>query len=146
MAFVNEIISEADQEKLKAFTFKNPVTNIAITPKKWTINRERDAFLIGLGGQGTYNSEIPMFYALVWKNKVISLATYKKGVGNYRDGAELWWKITGISVPESLKPYKDEIIELIKEAIDAHGSFYKRDHVIRVNFDLIEWPVFFKVN
>ncbi len=144
MAFVNEVISEADKEKLKAFNFKNPVTHEIVSPMYWTIDRQRDVYLFGLGGQGSYDTEIPRFYTLVWKGKKIGLQTFSKGKGDYQSGVELWWKITGISVPESLRPQKEEVMQLIKEAIDAHGSGYRRDHVTKVNFDLIEWPVFYE--
>lgn len=144
MAFVNEVVSEADKEKLKAFHFKNPVTKEIVSPIYWTIDHQRDVYLFGLGGQGYYDSEIPSFYALVWKGKRIYLRTFSKGKGNYQSGVEMWWKIAGISIPESLEPQKEEVIELIKEAIDAHGSAYRRDHVTKVKFDLVEWPVFYK--
>lgn len=144
MAFVNEIISEADQEMLKSYKFANPVTGEPVVPKRWTVDRERDIFLIGLGGRGAYVSEIPMFYTLVWKGKRIGLQTYRDAKGDYQSGTELWWKITKINVPESLKPQEKMLIELIKEVIDAYGSANKRDHVTKENFDLIAAPTYVK--
>ncbi len=144
MAFVNEKIPEADKERFNSFSFKNPVTHEPNKANKWTIDRERDIFLVALGGKGAYVTEIPMFYALVWKNKVINLETYSDGKGNYKSGVEMWWKITRIEIPESLKPYKDQVIELIKEGIDAHGSGYRRDHIVKVNFDRIVPPSFIR--
>lgn len=67
MAFVNEKISEKDKEYFNSFNLKNPVTGDLLFSRKWTIDRKRDVFLVGMGGQGFYESEIPMYYALVWK-------------------------------------------------------------------------------
>lgn len=66
MAFINEEISDSDKELFYSFNFINPVTRKPLNPRKWTIDRERDILLVGLGGQGLESSEIPMFYALVW--------------------------------------------------------------------------------
>lgn len=142
MAFVNERIPEADKVRFNSFGFINPVTGDCVEPWKWTIDRERDIFLVGLGGQGYEHSEIPMFYALVLGKRVISIETFSWGKGDACVGVEKWWKLTSIKVPQSLFPEKDKIIELIKEAFDAHGSGYKRDHVKKINFEYIASPVF----
>ncbi|MBU3104522.1 hypothetical protein [Clostridium gasigenes] len=64
MSFVNERILEADKEKFNYFNFKNSVTDEHLEPWKWTIDRERNIFLVGLGGQGYEHSEIPVFLLL----------------------------------------------------------------------------------
>ncbi|EKN62896.1 hypothetical protein P9E76_08600 [Schinkia azotoformans] len=142
MTFINETISEVDKEKFYSFNFKNPVTLDPVKARKWTIDRESNAFLIGLGGQGSEFSEIPMFYAFVWKNDVIMMETFSRGTGNAQSGVELWWKITRIEIPEKLKSDKEVIVEQIKKAFDEYGSFHRRDHVKGVYFDVIAEPVF----
>jgi len=145
MAFVNEdITEEKDIELFNLFNFKNPVSDEKLRPRKWTIDREREAFVVGLGGRGFYDSEIPTFYALVWKRNVIILETYSKGQGNYSTGIEMWWKISKIKAPEILIQDQQTIINLIKGAFDAQGFAYERDRVTRVNFDYIAKPSFVK--
>lgn len=54
------------------------------------------------------------------------------------------WKITKIFAPECLLKDKNEMIDLIKEGLDAQGSGGRRDVVKKVNFDFIATPWFFK--
>lgn len=142
MAFVNEKILEADMDMFNSFNLKSPFTRKPIEPWMWTIDRERDIVLVEMEGQGYEHSEIPMFYALVWKKNVIIMETFSWGKGNYTIGAEIWWKIRSIRIPESLIAEKDTIIKLIKEAFDAYGSEHKRAHVKKVNFEYIATPFF----
>ncbi len=142
MAFVNERIPENDREYFNSFNLLSPFTDEPIFAREWTIDRERDAFLVGLAGQGTYESDIPMFYALVWKKNVIILDTYSKGEGNYSKGIEMWWKITKIKAPDTLIKNMEEMLELIKEAFDAFGFAGIRECVTKVNFDFVAEPEF----
>ncbi|PYG83911.1 hypothetical protein LY28_03759 [Ruminiclostridium sufflavum DSM 19573] len=145
MAFIYEKISETDRQRLNSFNLVSPLTkNKPIAPSKWIIDRERDVFLVSLGGQGFYESEIPRFYALIWKNNVVLVETFRNGVGSLSDGVEISWKITKIEAKESLLKDKDEMIELIKEGLDAEGSGGRRDCVKKVNFDYIASPWFIR--
>lgn len=77
------------------------------------------------------------------KNVTI-LETYSGGQGDYTIGIDKWWRITRITIPESLVPEKDTVVELIKESLDAYGSAYKRDHVKTVEFRYIAPPIWFR--
>ncbi|AEV67600.1 hypothetical protein [Acetivibrio clariflavus] len=142
MAFINEKISEADKEIFNSYGFKSVFTNDPIEPWEWTIDRERDIFLVALEGRGYYDSEIPLFYALVWQKRVIKIEAYRKSIGDFFTGTEMYWRITKIEAPMFFFNQKDELIELIKEAFDAHGSLGRRDIVTKVNFDYIAEPYF----
>lgn len=142
MAFVNELISEVDREAFYSFKFKNGVTRKSIQAWRWTIDRERDIFLVSLGGQGFERSEIPEFFALVWRNNVIRMEAFNKECGDIQSGVEIWWRITRIEIPEILRSEQEIIIELIKEVFDAYGSSHKRNIVKRINFDMIATPIF----
>lgn len=142
MAFVNEEIQEKDREYFNSFNFTNPVTDISVKAVKWTIDRKKDAFLIRLGGQGLEFSEIPMFYAFVWQNNVITVETFRKGRGDAQSGIELFWRMSRIEIPESLKQEKDMVIKLIKEAFDTYGNGINRRHVKKINFEVIKDPVY----
>ena len=54
MAFINETLTEQDKAWFASFNFQSVFTrDLVPVPRKWTIDRERDAVLIGLEGQGT---------------------------------------------------------------------------------------------
>lgn len=142
MAFINEKISAADREWFNSFQLKDPFTRKPLESRSWTIDRERDAFLVGLGGQGDYESDVPMYYALVWKGNVIFMDTYSTGTGNVSSGIEMFWKITKIEAPGSLLQDHEQLIDLIKGALDAKGFAGRRDCVTAVQFDYIATPVF----
>ena len=118
---------------------ESPTRNEPVPPWKWTIDRERELYFISLGGQGYGNFDIPSFYVLIWKNKIINMEAFSKTQGDFNSGVEIWWKITKVENPQSLRVDVDQkiIIEFIKEAFDAHGTIYKRDVIKKVNFDYI---------
>ncbi|PYG83914.1 hypothetical protein LY28_03762 [Ruminiclostridium sufflavum DSM 19573] len=142
MAFVYEKIPEGDRKYFNSFNLKSPFTDKLLYSREWTIDREREVFMVGLGGQGTYESEIPMYYALVWGKSVIFLDTFCNGKGDYDTGIEMWWKITKIKAPICLLKDNDKMIEIIKEAFDAMGFAGIRNCVKRVNFEYIAEPVY----
>lgn len=144
MAFVYEKIPETDREWFSSFNLKNPITKETLNSRRWTIDRERNSFLVGLGGQGIYGSEIPMFYALIWNKRVIMLETFSKAIGNNSSGMEFFWKITKIKAPESLLKDKDEMMNMIQEAFIAYDTSDKKGCLTKVNFDFIATPWFFK--
>ena len=142
MAFVNEAISGADKSKYDAFNFKSPFNGEPVPAWKWTIDHERDVFLVWLGGQGGEQSEIPGFYVLVWKDQAIPFSAFSKGCGNYHTGIELWWNVFDIRIPQHMESKREEVIELVKEAIDAHGLEHRRDVVIAVHIGIAPVTVF----
>ena len=83
MAFVNEKISEIDKPQYDQFQFRSQLTSQEkrlISAYKWTIDRERDTFSVSLEGNGgdPTGSGIPVFFALVWKNKAIRSYSHKE--------------------------------------------------------------------
>jgi hypothetical protein len=122
MPFVNETIAEADKAKYEAYGFKSPFRNEFVAPKKWVIDRERDVFLICLGGQGRERSEIPLIFVLVWKGEIIRFDTFYKGHGDPQAGQEFWWNVLDIVIPSLLKSKKTEIFQLIREALTEYGD------------------------
>jgi hypothetical protein len=142
MAFVNETISEADKKKYDDFNFILPVTRKSVPAWKWTIDRERDTFLVSLGGQGGEFAEIPKFFVLVWKNKVIKIEAFYRFSGDGNMGYDFTWNIAKIVMPEALRHEPEAIICLLKEAIDAYGDIYDRNKINNVYFDIIATPVF----
>jgi len=144
MAFVNEKISDADRMTFNSFNLKNPITKETLNSRRWVIDRERNAFLVGLGGQGIYGCEIPMFYALIWNKNMIMLETFSKAAGSNSTGMEFNWKITRIEAPECLMKDKDEMMDMIKEALIAYDTSDNNGSATKVNFDYIATPWFIR--
>jgi len=136
MAFVNELISEEDKQKIDWSKFKAWPSSKPHRPWKWTIDRERDVFLIGLVGRGREDDH-PEVYALSWKGDVIRFEAESGGKGMFTTGVDMFWKIFNIYIPSHLERQRQEIIETLKEAIDAHGATYKREQVKSVYIDII---------
>lgn len=129
MAFVNEKILEIDRELFNSFNLKSPFTRKPLEPFMWTADKEREIYLIGLGGQGFDEGDVPEYFALIWKRKKITIETFNGGSGSRSTGIEKWWRIIGIKVFESLIPEKDIMIDIIKEAFNAYGSRYSSNYV-----------------
>lgn len=137
MAFVNELISDEDKQKIdwtkfKAWSFSNPHR-----PWKWTIDRERDVFLVALEGRGP-DGERPETYALYWKGDVIRFEAERDGKGMFATGIDMFWKIFNACLPQQLEPQRQEILTVLREAIDAHGSIYEREQVKSVHIEIVE--------
>ncbi len=144
MAFVYEKISESDREWINSFGIISMSTGEPIMTPYWAIDREREVFLVSIGGgQGFYTSEAPQYFAMVWGKNLIKLATFSEGDGKISSGVKMRWKITQIDAPESLLNVKGELIELIKEAIGALG-IAGRNCVSKTDFEYIASPRFIR--
>jgi hypothetical protein len=136
MAFVNELISEEDKQKIDWTKFKAWPFSDSHRPWKWTVDRERDVFLVMLCGRGR-EGEHPEVYALSWKGHFIRFEAESGGKGMFSTGVDMFWKIIKIDIPEKLKHRREEILEILKEAIDAHGSVYEREQIKSVHIEFI---------
>ena len=93
--------------------------------------------LVELEGQGVDGYDVPpLFLALFWQGKVIRIEAYTRGTGSYQTGTEKWWRVTNIFIPKELQGQDDGVLQLIREALDAQGTGYRRDVVKAVHIDL----------
>ena len=138
MAFVNEeIITEEDKAYFNSFGIKDPFTGELKKPRKWTIDRERNMFLSSIGGQGTEHSEIPMYYAFVYKNRVLEIPTYSKTIGNRSTGMDMYWEISISRPPKEFMDELSEIFEYLREAFTVYGSYYDNRGIKSVKFQKV---------
>jgi hypothetical protein len=136
MTFINELIPEEDKQKIDWTQFKAWQFSKPHRPWKWTIDRDRDIFLVGLEGRGP-DGERPETYALSWKGVVIRFEAERHSDSMATTNFDLFWKIFNIYIPPHLEGQYLEILDTLKEAIDAHGSTYKRDQVKSVHIDIV---------
>ncbi len=53
MAFIEEkILEEEDKKVVDSFNFIDPLRNEPSNPRYWIVDRERNAFLVAIGGGG----------------------------------------------------------------------------------------------
>src|SRR5688572_18624722 len=98
MSFVNELVPEADKQRIDWTNFRESPFTSPIIPWKWTIDRSRDAYFLPLAGQGP--EEGPEVFMFVWKANLIRLEAWVTG-----SGAGKWWDtlncvVTEITIPD----------------------------------------------
>lgn len=76
MAFVNEFVPEEQKDKFDPEVFKLSPAFPPIEPYRWTIDRERDIFLIQVGASGSGGGQgdgyiPPNFYTLSCQEELI---------------------------------------------------------------------------
>lgn len=141
MTFIYEKVPETDKEKFDALGFKDALHRPMVADGYvwWTIDRERDAILVGLGGGGGggEGSEIPAFYSLVWQRQWIGFELFGKGRGDGSVGREVWRSLKVVNIPEALRDRQDEVLERVRESLCAKDSDNGRSKVLAYH---IEFP------
>lgn len=135
MAFVNEAVPEEQKSKFDPKVFFDPKSpNTPIRMFRWTIDRERDVFLIRLGGGGR-EPEIPENFALSWKGNVVKFDGVQTAEGGSRaKNLVVDWHITNVRIPPALDAQREEVLKLLRDGLDAMGfSCNIRDGIVAVN-------------
>jgi hypothetical protein len=134
MAFINELIPK--EEKLKfAFEVYTCADGTKPTLWKWTIDRERRAYLVithvwGGGYEGTQTTE---HYILCWEDNLIRFQCSQQSSGSISIGQSLTLRVHNLVVPVQLKDKVSEIQRLIIDALDAKDWPYRRSAYVSVN-------------
>jgi len=118
MSFVLEDVSENVTFDPKVFV--HPLGMYPIRKWKWVINRDREVFLVNLGGGGPWEEgaalRVDAFFLLSWKNEVVRFeVTYDEK--NIELGKVGCWIIKEINIPFALKGKREKVLQFIKEAV-----------------------------
>ncbi len=122
MAFVNEYIPEADYEKYdlrRVCGEHNEINRGHMYSDQWTIDRERDAFLIKVW---THREAEFVGFAFYWKGEWMFFEMRLTGNGiNQADDCD-WtsYLVKGFAVPTSLTAEKEEVIAAFKDALAVY--------------------------
>lgn len=112
MAFIKEDVLEKNKEKYDSFGLKYDGKNREVNKgTQWHIDKERDIYWIYLGGGAL---ERPYTYVLIWNNTRVVIDAEIRGTKT-----EEHWIIKKIKSSQELKIYKNELIEIIKEAVQS---------------------------
>jgi hypothetical protein len=122
MAFINEYIPAEDKKKYNITEDSNfYLAGIS----SWTVDREREMFLMHRAGGGPESAEGELHWAFFWRGHLLSIHIKSLENGGDIPGGHGWTKkkvlgITGIDLtPET----KAEILADLKLAFEGHGAF-----------------------
>ena len=125
MPFLNEETSEKDKACIDWEPYRmRPNARMPFKPYRWTIDRNRDVFLVSIGYPSPERGSKPKLFGLSWKGTLIRFlanVTLKNEPGSTKN--EIFWDFE-LEIPESLIREKEEIQTILKEAIQAHGYLY----------------------
>ena len=136
MAFINEYISKEDIEKYQINELMNSYRKSQDFPDKfyphrWTIDKERESWFMWV-----HDPKDPLDYTrytgenifiLHYKGENIEIVLRNASEESSRKLTDnpfyVTWKLDRIKKPEALKDVSDEeIIEVLKEALNAYGT------------------------
>ena len=128
MSFVNERIPENQEFDINVF-FKH--RGEPIERFRWTIDRERDVFLIELRGGGRPEPGLTLTYAMSCQGIVVKFVVevtefdakppIKDGLGPFPP-FDVEWEVVYVRVPEGYEARREEFIDLICEGLEAMGD------------------------
>lgn len=129
MAFVNEAIPEQDKQKVNALVNYQTISAIQRwgsqfnMPVWWTVDRERDAYLLNLSAGGPPDSGQMPFSVLVIEGQIVFFSIVGKGTGDDVIGLNKIKEIYNLHIPQTLESRREEIKQLIKEALKENEYF-----------------------
>lgn len=131
MAFTNEKISDRDMAWVSTLVTYESISAIwqwvhrfSLFSSLWTVDRDKGAFLIHLGGGVPGHPDGPRASAvLILDGKVIVFNFEHRWPGNSTVGYDMRYEIYDLFVPSDLKSRCDEIKQLIFDALEesAHS-------------------------
>ena len=136
MAFVNELINEEDKKKIDWAKFKAWSFSIGETPVRWTIDHDKNIFLVFLGGPGR-ERERPEVYALCIQAEVVRIEAEIVTKGSSSNGSDVLWRILKIEIPLALNEKRSEILLIIEAAIHAHGYLFRINPINSVRIEIV---------
>lgn len=139
MAFVNEAIPAEQKAKFDPKVFVHPLGGYPITTSRWTIDHEREVFLIRLGGgrpwEGGDAPKPREYLALCWKGDVIKFETLYSETGRFLDGNLAGnWDVLEIHLSTVPVERSNDVLEIIRSGLEAMGDpGCARERLTKVN-------------
>ena len=137
MAFVKEIVAQADEELYNSFEikdemsdrFKDYIYKWLPEEREWIVDREREIYFIYVtGGQ---NEAHPMQFNLIYNGKKVvlycAMDTYKIPTQDNPMKLHSVYNIIRIIMPKSLEGEQETVIEAIKSALPIFHTKSIRD-------------------
>jgi hypothetical protein len=148
MPFVNEDISEADQQRINFSALRAPGPfshRQPLFPSNsiwWTVDRERDAYFIRLGG-GIRREEtvVPHTFLFSWRGERMRVEAWKHEDYMLK---LLTWEVVGIHPLGNSPVSNDDVMPILAQAFVAFGEWgggtwpHARLKEVRVDFSNIK--------
>ena len=122
MTFVNEYIPEKDKKK---YDITDDSNFYLAGTSSWTVDREREMFLMHRAGGGPESPEGEMYCAFFWRGHLLNVHIKSLGNGGDIPGGHGWTKnkILGIGGIDLTPEIKAEILADLKLAFEGSGAF-----------------------
>ena len=136
MSFVFEIVPEKDYGFFESMGLKNCWNNDTFSlskDTKWCADRERNAFLVGIGGG---HDDMPNFFDLWWNGYTIRMEVVETGNGNYNTKVNIIWNIWRIPIHKKIWNKRDEIMALINEAFSVYSGWCEPKFLGSINVSI----------
>ena len=108
MAFKNIKIPEENRKEYE-------VDGEIIEPWFCTIDEEKNIILFDYGT--VYEEPDEIYFALIWKNKIIKSKLHQKIVNKNTT----IWELLAINIPKDIEFFREEIIVALREAMKVYG-------------------------
>lgn len=122
MPFINEYIPEADKKKHNI----TPGSNFYLTTTEaWTVDRDRDMFLLPRTGTGPESEPGVRFWAFFWHGHLLDVRLKAIDSGCDASGTHGWGhtRLLGIGdMSSELQAQRAEIVSDLKDALTAHKA------------------------
>lgn len=136
MAFMNERIPEEEKAKFTFPVYTQP-DGSKPTLWKWTIDRERHAFLVitHIVGGGYSGTDPEEHFVLSWNGQLIRFSGQYKIGGSRGEGYALTWRLSAVEIPAAIEERRPEVLALVTEALGTKGRFFNSSNLISVNVE-----------
>ena len=149
MAFVKELVPEADKELYNSFEIKDELDErdkVYIYKwlperREWVVDREREIYFINVtGGQ---NEAHPMQFNLIFNGEKVvlycTMDTYKTPTQDNPMKLHSVYNFIEINIPKSLEGKQETVIETIKSALTIFSTKILRDGYCLDNQDTFDF-------
>jgi len=126
MSFKNEKIPDQDRKRLSSIITFEKISAIAhgvpkfSDPSRWTIDHDRDTYLISLVGGG--REQLP-YYVFGIGDQVVVFNEDDKSKGDDTVGNKVHLEVHDLRIPSSLESRREEIKQLISEGLEENQYF-----------------------
>lgn len=130
MPFASEFISNDDVEKFGLRKIDEAHVVGGTNARDWAIDRDRGSYLRNVAHGGGAEPELRnrTTWSFLWRGSLLTLRLDLLESGGERRGAgwsrwNLVWVNWGEGLPSELKPFRDEFLRDLTEALSAHHGF-----------------------
>lgn len=120
MAFVNELISDEDKQRFDFSAIRRPPLYLdPVPPREWTVDRDRDVFLMWTRGSDQ-DDQHAIYFVLGWRGELLPVSLEREAIGAFREHTVTTWRLRWIGIPPRLEPQRNAILLALKDALTEY--------------------------